>query len=179
MDSFVLPQEFSCTLIENNLIIPNNYFISLFIEPTFPVTNDIDIGFKKLKHFFGNKLKNSIFINKDNSLLKNFNELENNLVILPAEPYDFYVASILLAKAKTITQEYFNIYQISLDSTFGEHIKYSVEDPTESGLNVDGNFWWNQDHDGTGFGESGCWNSLQIKPKFRPKIIKGGLSENK
>jgi hypothetical protein len=179
MDSFVLPQEFSCTLIENNLIIPNNYSISLFIEPIFPVTNNIDIGFRKLKHFFNNKLRNSIFINKDNILLNSFTDIENNLVILPAEPYDFYVASIILAKTKTITKDYFDIYQISLDSTFGEHIKYSVEDPIESGLNIDGDFWWNHDHDGTGHGESNCWDSLQIRSRFQPKIIKGGLSEDK
>lgn len=178
MDSFVWPQEFSCTLIENNLILPNTYQINLYIEPTIPVTNDIDIGFKKLKHFFDYKLKNSIFIEQDHSLLKHFNKLDNNLVSFPTEPYDYYVAAVLLAKFKTITEHYFNIYQITLDSTFGENIKYSVDDPKESGIKMTGNYWWNQDNDGTGFKLSNSWESLQIKSRFRPTLIKGGLSEN-
>lgn len=176
---FSWPTSFACTLITENLIVPTSYNINLSIEP---ITNSpgISAGFKKLRYFIDNYLHNSVFIFQENELVKTFKNIDSNVVLFPTQPYDYFVGSVLYQKFLSITEKYFHIDFISVDSAVGDRIQYSIMDPEDCGLELSGNYWWNTDSTDTGLRPDAKWDDLNIDdlPKFEPKIIKGGRSEN-
>ena len=80
-----------------------------------------------------------------------------------------------------ITSNYFEIAQITVDSIVGDRIQYTLWDPQECGLDLDGDHWWNWDNPNTNSDDNTAWKDFNLKDnqKFEPTIIKGGLSENK
>ena len=105
---------------------------------------------------------------------------DTNTVYFPTEPYDYFVGSILFRKFQVITEKYFEIGFITIDSAVGDHVQYCIRDPEETGLDLSGEHWWNMDNLDTGTGESLSWVDLDLhdSPKFEPRIIKGGRGEN-
>lgn len=126
------------------------------------------------------KMSSSVIINQNNPLLDTLKNIETNLVVLPSEPYDFYVGSILFSKLFAITEKYFDINYITIDSAVGDCVQYTVWDPEDSGLNIQGDFWWNRDNANTNEFAKTKWEDLNLKDvqRFEPTIIKGGLSES-
>lgn len=177
MTQFIWPAQFACTLITENAVLPNSYSISISIEPIDKQAN-IALGFRKLRHFVENHLHNSIFICKDNPLAAALENVENNRVIFPSEPYDYCVGSILYTKFLTICDKYFDIEFITIDSAVGDHVQYTIIDPDECGLDLEGEHWWNSDTADTGTGNTMSWKELNIKEgsSFEPTIIQGGLN---
>jgi len=181
LTQFVWPTSFVCTIVTENLVLPTSYNINVSVDPSSGTQLNINTGFRKLRSFVDIKLQNSIFIWKGSDLADALSNVGNNRVIFPTEPYDFFVGCILYNKFLSITHEYFQIDFISIDSAIGDHVQYTIGDPEESGLDLDGNFWWNTDTLDTGTGEDIPWDDLDIgvAAKFEPRIIQGGLSENK
>jgi len=175
---FIWPAGFACTLITENIIVPNSYAISVHIEPN--GQSNIGLGFRKLRYFIEHYLQNSILISKDHPLVPVLKSMDTNLVIFPVDPYDFYVGGILLSKFANITQKYFDIDCITLDSGVGDHIQYCIEEPEDCGLELKGDHWWNMDSTSTGSQDEDSWEGLNLDdgPKFEPRIIKGGRSED-
>ena len=70
---------------------------------------------------------------------------------------------------------------MTVDSAVGDHVQYCIRDPEESGLDLSGEHWWNMDNLETGTKIDVSWDDLELNdsPKFEPRIIKGGKSENK
>jgi hypothetical protein len=180
LTQFSWPANFSCTIINDRLILPTTYNINIIIDPVSQSQLDINTGFRKLRSFVDVRLQNSVFICKENPLYNSLGDLINNQVIFPTEPYDYFVGCTLYKKFISITEQYFQIECISIDSLVGDHVQYTIVDPEEAGLNLDGNFWWNTDDLDTGVGNDIMWDDLNITsgPKFAPKVIQGGLSEN-
>lgn len=177
-DQVVWPTEFSCTLVTDNLILPNLYNITIAVEPIGQV-NNIGLGFRKIRQFVDEYLNNSIVICDKHPLLLALQDMETNVVHLPNDPYDFYVGCVLFAKFLKITEKYFHISHFTIDSLVGDRVQYSILHPAESGLDLEGDFWWNTDSVNTGSGDTTSWEDLNISdgPRFAPRIIKGGLSE--
>ena len=178
---FIWPTSFSCTLVTEKVIIPNAYSITISIEP--PDTNNanIAVGFKKIRHFVDEYLQNSIFVCKDHELVKSICELDTNLVLFPTDPYDYFVGSVLYSKFLSISEKYFHIDLLTIDSAVGDNIQYAITDPSECGLDLSGEHWWNMDTADTGLNKSPDWSDLidiHESLRFEPRIIKGGLSEN-
>jgi len=180
LQQFIWPTSFACTIVTENIILPNSYVINVNVEPTTTANGNITLGFKKLRYFVESYLQNAVLIAKDNPLLPALDNVESNLVILPSDPYDYYLGCVLFSKFLAMTESYFDIGLITIDSMVGEHIQYCITDPAESGLDLTGKHWWNMDTLDTGLGSNLTWNDLNIneRPKFEPRIIKGGLSEN-
>lgn len=180
MHQFNWPISFACTLITDNAVLPNTYMINISIEPIENPQSVVPIGFKKIRHFTENYLHNSVFINSDHPLTESLVSLDTNLVIFPAEPYDYFVGGILCNKLRAISAKYFDIEFITIDSAIGDHIQYCIDDPEECGLDLKGDYWWNMDSVSTGIDNSTEWSDLNITdgPRFEPRIIKGGKSEN-
>lgn len=177
--SFLWPSDFSCTIISEKLIIPNFYQIRLSIEPNNARATDINLGFKKLKYFIHNCLSNSILINEKNTALKLFSEFDSNFIPLPTEPYDFFIANILFSKFKIITEKYFELKYLTLESEVGENVQYHVNVHSKMELEKGAKYWWNIDSITTGNNETPTWEELNLhdSPKFSPKVVQGGLSE--
>jgi hypothetical protein len=179
--SIIWPYEFYCTIVNDNIIVPNKYTLKISIDPHIPVKDNIGLGFQRLRYFISEQLVNSVIINQNHQLLPMLTELESNLIVLPADPYDFYVGAILLNKFLSITEKFFDITQLTIDSTIGDHIQYSIWEPEECGLDLTGDYWWNWDNVSTNPNLIVTWKDLNLKEvaAFEPVIIKGGLSENR
>lgn len=175
------PCDFTCIIVSERSFIANNYSFKLSINPIFPIDDTVGTGFKKLRYFIDYQLNNSLFINGQSPYYSSIKDTETNLVVLPCEPYDYYVGSILLNKFLAITSNYFEIAQITVDSIVGDRIQYTLWDPQECGLDLDGDHWWNWDNPNTNSDDNTAWKDFNLKDnqKFEPTIIKGGLSENK
>ena len=177
---FVWPTSFACTIITEKIILPNLYSINVGIEPNHNGPNNISLGFKKLRHFIDYQLNNSVFINQEHPLVKSLGDTETNVVLLPCDPYDYFVGGILYSKFLSITEKYFDIDLITIDSTVGDHVQYCLGHPEECGLDLKGDYWWNMDSTDTGQNKNTNWEDLDLHdmPRFEPKINKGGKSEN-
>jgi hypothetical protein len=177
-ESFVWPCEFACTLVIDNLLIPNHYTITVSVEPNDNI-GDVNLGFKKIKYFISNYLQNSILINEAGSLVPALKTVDSNLVLMPCEPYDYFFVSVLHQKLVTITEKYFDINYITLDSLVGDHVQYLVNYDNQLELDTGKTSWWNMDSVNTGHGDPLSWEDLNFRdtPKFVPKIVQGGLSE--
>jgi hypothetical protein len=176
---FVWPTGFACTIITENSVIPNSYSINISIIPLTDAQN-IAIGFRKLRHFVENYLQNSIFVFKENKLIKPLENIDTNIVLFPTEPYDYFVGSVLYSKFLSISEKYFHIDLLSIDSAIGDNVQYSITDPEDCGLELSGDHWWNMDSTNTGLPRDSSWGDWDINdgPKFEPRIIKGGRSED-
>jgi len=180
IDSFVWPTDFACTIITENLILPNAYSIHIGLEPVATSQEEIGLGFKKIKCFSANYLQNSLFLSKDNLLAKSLNSLETNMVLFPKDPYDYLTALIFYRKFSAIVGNYFHINFLSIDSVIGDHIQYTITDLEELDTELNGDFWWNKDSVNTGTDDHTTWETLNLipSPKFSPVLVKGGLSES-
>ena len=172
----VWPVSFVCTLVTETRILPNSYSLNISILPIETAPGGISIGYKKIKFFVEQCLHNSIFISDDNPILPALAETNNNLVIFPTEPYDLFVGHILYTKFLTISEKYFHIDMINIDSIVGDNICYNIADTDSCGLKLEGEHWWNSDSTHTGHGPVTGWGDLtdEPSPRFEPKIIKGG-----
>ena len=172
----VWPVSFVCTLVAEDRILPNSYTFNISILPIETAPGGISIGYKKIRYFVDQYLHNSIFINKENPLLESFTKSNNNIVVFPTEPYDLFVGHILYSKFLTISEKYFHIDMINIDSIVGDNICYNISDSDSCGIELEGNYWWNMDSTFTGHGIVESWGDLanEDSPRFEPRIIKGG-----
>lgn len=178
MNNFVWPTHFACTQITNQTVFPNSYSLSICIEPISTKSN-VNLGFKKLRYFVENHLHNSVFIYENSPIVDSILQLENSKVLFPVEPFDFSVASVLFCKIISITSKYFDIDYLTLDSVTGDHVQYTLSDPADAGLDLDGNNWWNTDSPCTDNTSVISWEELNLKnhSSFSPIVIKGGLDK--
>lgn len=179
LEPYIWPTSFACTLVTDKILLPNHYTITVGIDPVDPVY--FSLGFRRLKAFIDLYLHNSIFILQNHDLVESILKLETNTVKLPTDPYDHVVGCILLRKFQSITYKYFEIEHITIDSAIGDNVQYCIRDPEETGLELSGEQWWNNDNLDTGKGMLISWTDLELQdgPKFEPRIVKGGRSENK
>jgi hypothetical protein len=172
----VWPVNFVCTLVTENRILANSYTMNISILPIDAAPGGISTGYKKIRHFVDLYLFNSIFIAKENPLLEPLTNSGNNIVVFPTEPYDLFVGHVLYSKFLAISEKYFHIDMINIDSIVGDNICYNIADTDSCGIDLDGDHWWNMDSTFTGHGITESWGDLADtdSPRFEPKIIKGG-----
>ncbi len=172
----VWPVSFVCTLVTEDRILPNSYTLNISIVPIDAAPGSISVGYKKIKHFVEQYLHNSIFISKDHPLVESLSGTATNLVLFPTEPYDLFVGHVLYSKFLSISEKYFHIDMINIDSIIGDNICYNILDTDGCNLDLDGDHWWNADSTHTGHGPVESWGNLteDSSPRFEPKIIKGG-----
>jgi hypothetical protein len=180
LTTFVVPIDFACTIVNENLILSNVYQIKLAIDPN-DSSDKIGIGFQRIRHLVDNCFQNSVLVNQSNKLAKEFSEIENNVVYLPCEPYDLYVGSIILSKLLAVTNEYFDIQYLTVASAVGDSVQYTVHSPFDCGLDIEGEHWWNSDTVSTGHKTVVTWDELNLipAPAFQPTLVQGGLSGSK
>ena len=176
---FTWPTTFTCTLVTDQIVVPNSYSLGVSIEPDSSNPSNITTGLKKIKLFVERYLQNSIIVKNDHELVKSFEHIETNLVLMPSEPHDYAVGNILYTKLVSITEKYFHIDMVTIDSALGDNIQYCITDLDEYELS--GEHWWNMDTADTGSKNPQNWSDLfDVKDTgiFEPQIIKGGLSDH-
>jgi hypothetical protein len=176
--AFEWPTEFKSCLVREEFIYPNIYNITVSMSP-----NDLDgdlvkLGFKRLKYFIHNYLNNGMIIKQYHPLLTQFDFIKNNTIQTPDEPHDYSLGLLLFHKFSAILENTITVTQITIDSSIGDHIKYTVDTGNQ---NLNGNSWWNRStvetNDLDVFPE---WDDSKIQnAKFEPKVLLGGKNENR
>lgn len=176
MSNCIWTGNFACVAVIENTFIPNIYTVTVSME-TYDKKRNISLGYQKLKYFVENSLHNSMFISKDNSNLLQINQSDNNIVLFPESPWDYLVGIVLYNKIEVITEKYFEINYMTIDSSMGDHVKYTIHDELDSGFDLKGDEWWNMDTPTSNLAKNLSWEKLNLKdsPGFSPKIIQGGL----
>jgi hypothetical protein len=180
-DFFTWPTTFSCVLVLDDMLLPNEYSLSIGMMPSLTQEESRAVGLKKIKHFITKFAHHSTVIPTTHHLLPQISLLQTNAIHLPQAPYDHFFAAALFRKLTAISKNYFTIQQITIDSTIGDRVQYQISsscDVYDEILNK--NSWWNQDNVNTNdLHKFPSWEELDItvSNRFSPKIIKGGKSE--
>ena len=161
-------------------MIPNSYTLKFSIVPRSHQTGNISAGFTKMKYFAEQRLMNSVFISRDSAILPGLALIENNIAIFPTEPNDFYLGAVLFCKFLAITEKYFHIEHMTIDSMIGDHVQYTLRSPEDCDLDLTGNHWWNMDTDYTGSGNPTAWADAHVADStgFNLTVVKGGRVED-
>lgn len=175
MSTFIWPAYFISNVVIDKKIIPNSYSMQVCME-SLDNKSKVSIGFKKIKYFVEHHLNNSILIDTNNSQLPLFQNLDNNIIEFPSEPWDYVIGVILLKKFTQITNKYLIIHYLTIDSAMGDNVKYNIHDELDLDMELSENQWWDKDSPSTNNIEL-LWEDLNIKDNgnFKPKVIKGGL----
>lgn len=178
---FVWTSEIVCTFVSGNIMMPNVYTVSIGMQPNSANTDDVELGFRKIKHFVNEYLSNSIFIDKKSEYAKYLIKMDTNLVLFPNDPYDYLVAAVLYRKIESISEKYFDIDFFTIDSTVGDRVQYTLTRDCVVEDELGGDHWWNKDSVNTGTDDHTSWDDLNLKesPRFSPVVVKGGKSENR
>ena len=181
-DPFIWPAEFSSITVFDDIALPSSYNLTVELFPASSQSSAV-IGFKKIKQFVSKFLQHSIIIPESHHLTLSFLKLSNNVVLVPQDPYDYFLGSVLYRKLTAITKNYLEIQSLAIDSSIGDRIKYhisSLSDSYSDSLNQT-NQWWNMDNLATNhFKEFPSWENFDItsQHKFHPKVIQGGKCES-
>lgn len=178
---FTWPTNFSCTLFIGDVVLPNEYNVTIGMMPG-DGQSISGSGIKKIKEFFTKFVQNSIVINQDHDFLPSLTKFNTNTIQLPQDPHDFFFANVLFHKLSAISQTHFTIRQITIDSSIGDRVKYQVNDScTTYDKLLKKNRWWQQDNVNTNDTHNfPSWEDLDITvaTRFSPRLIKGGRNEN-
>jgi len=133
-----------------------------------------------MKYFTERCLMNSIFISKDSAILPGLDKIENNIAIFPTEPNDFYLGAVLFSKFLAITEKYFHIDYMTIDSMIGDHVQYTLHSPEDCELDLTGDYWWNMDTTYTGSGNPTAWADTDIADStgLNLTVVNGGRVED-
>jgi hypothetical protein len=153
--------------------------MQMTIEPYEFANENIDIGYKRLKYYIQEVLNFSVIINSNHQLLPHLKTLKNYVVEIPMEYNDFAVGSILYTKFSNITKKYFHICVFSIDSILGDHISYTITEPSDIHHDLSGNHWWNTDLCNTNNNHVVSWEELNLNDRSGFTIIQGGKSADK
>ena len=127
-DNFTWPTRVSCVIVFNDILLPSTYNITVSMVPADDSIINSGIGLRKMKEFINRSVQNSLVINSKHTFLPILSQLRTNVVELPADPTDYCLGSILFQKLTTISQDYFHIRQLVIDSTIGDNIQYKIND---------------------------------------------------
>lgn len=146
------PHEWStethCMVFVNNGLLVNNFDIKVGFLPT--VENSIlnDMALDQVEIFFSLFMHNSIIMNK-----KDYEEnvvitkLENNVIMIPDNPNDQTIGSLIFSKLVAIVGDNLDIEYVRLSSELGKNITYTIdaESPELEALLPSKSDWWEDD----------------------------------
>lgn len=182
-NGFTWPTKFSCVLMLDDMILPNDYTLTVSMLPSSIHSDSTIVGLKKIKTFITKYVHNATLISSAHVLFDKLTLLNTNVIQMPHEPHDYFFASLLYRKLSNISNNYFDIVSISVDSSIGDRVQYQV---TDSCITYDyilnENNWWNQDSTQTNtFGKFPSWDDLDVSTTSRvyPVLLRGGKDESK
>ena len=180
-DFFIWPVAFSCVLVLDDIILPNQYNLTIGMMPV--GSESTAMGLRKIKEFISRFVQNSILIRSENQFLSQLGTLRSNTLQLPQDPSDYLFAAVLFRKLNAISADHFTIGQLTIDSSVGDRVKYHISNNNDVYSEIlEQDMWWTQDNVNTNHSEQfPTWEELDIgiNNKFSPKLVKGGKHDNK
>jgi hypothetical protein len=122
----------------------NIYDFTLSMEVGTDNIREQNIAMDRIKYFLSECLENSIFVHKEEKrVIENYTNAGIKVCVVPDEPHDQTVATILLLKLKAITEDKLLITDIYFLSKLSDDVKIwlEIDDIDSSYIN---DSWWNK-----------------------------------
>lgn len=127
-------------LSDDNLLLPNNWKITLEYDAVSDNMLHRDIAMQRLEFMIEEKFNTSTWTNFDNPWVALLHEkMDAFLITLPSDPYDSLIAAATMLKAQSITQGVLDIQACSIVSNLGYNVENIIEydEAEEMGLAID------------------------------------------
>lgn len=120
------------------------YSFTVFIEILTDDPYEQSVALERMKYVIDECITNSIFIEAtEKKAIDTFSSLGMKVCILPVEPYDQAIAMALLLKLNAITDDKFDITNMSFKSQLSDDVEYLIDiDDNFEPYNTK-NSWWN------------------------------------
>lgn len=148
IDSCNWQANFTCMVAVEDLIIPNNYSLTIHfsVKTSDPALQNL--AFERLKFWVLQVLNNSIIIHDQHSNYVNFlKQLSNNFVDLPVDPADYYLVQAIWTKLNKITDGHLEVSVIELASELSDGVNFVADGSEAFILDQEGvlakHQWWN------------------------------------
>lgn len=120
------------------------YSFTVFIEILTDDPYEQSVALERMKYVIDECITNSIFIEAtEKKAIDTFSSLGMKVCVLPVEPYDQAIAMALLLKLNAITDDKFDITNMSFKSQLSDDVEYLIDiDDNFEPYNTK-NSWWN------------------------------------
>jgi hypothetical protein len=120
------------------------YSFTVFIEILTDDPYEQSVALERMKYLIDDCITNSIFIEAtEKKAIDTFSSLGMRVCVLPVEPYDQAIAMALLLKLNAITDDKFDITNMSFKSQLSDDVEYLIDIDDEFEPYNTKNSWWN------------------------------------
>lgn len=120
------------------------YSFTVFIDILSDDPYEQSVALERMKYIIDECITNSIFIEvTEKKAIDTFSSLGMKVCVLPVEPYDQAIGMALLLKLNAITDDKFDITNMSFKSQLSDDVEYLIDiDDNFEPYNTK-NSWWN------------------------------------
>ena len=188
---------FDATVVVDNVIYPNRYNIEINFIPKTKEIQKQNIGFEKIKYLIERLCENSVIFSPSDKTQSIWFKMPVNKILLPGSPYDQLLGIVILRKIISISGDYFEFGNLSVDSKLGDSVKYTVDENSIENKHLQVtdwvgskiNPWWNRNDTATfdqridaktiwtgatSWEELGYESTTKKSKSFNPTVIDGG-----
>jgi hypothetical protein len=135
---------FQASVHHHDKFLMNIYDFTLSMEVGTDIVREQNIAMERIKYFLSECLENSIFVHKEEKkVIENYANAGIKVCVVPDEPHDQTVATVILLKLKAITEGKLLITDIYFLSKLSDDVKLWLEiDDVDGSYTSDG--WWNK-----------------------------------
>ncbi len=120
------------------------YSFTVFIEILTDDPYEQSVALERMKYLIDECITNSVFIEAtDKKAIDTFSSLGMRVCALPVEPYDQAIGMALLLKLNAITDDKFDITNMSFKSQLSDDVEYLIDIDDEFEPYNTKNSWWN------------------------------------
>lgn len=125
--------------------IINTYDIELFLDVTTEDIREQNIAMDRIKYLFDVCLDSCIFVDMhDCKAVDSYAKTNINICLLPDEPYDQVIASVLISKINSITEKHLFVTEIKVKSRICDDVIFYVGENEEADFHGMRNVWWTE-----------------------------------
>lgn len=118
-------ETFSTTIILEDIIIPNQWDITVTLVPDGQHNKLYNKAMERLQYYIAEILDNSIFVGKDNVAALADLKFKAQVHIFPDDPWDHLIAMSLYVKLNSILEGVFLVDNVTISSTQSRGISHS------------------------------------------------------
>ncbi len=120
------------------------YSFTVFVEILTDDPYEQSVALERMKYLIDECITNSVFIEAtDKKAIDTFSSLGMRVCVLPVEPYDQAIGMALLLKLNAITDDKFDITNMSFKSQLSDDVEYLIDIDDEFEPYNTKNSWWN------------------------------------
>ena len=120
------------------------YSFTVFIEILTDDPYEQSVALDRMKYLIDDCITNSVFVEaSEKKVIDTLSSLDMKVCILPVEPYDQAIGMALLLKLNAITENKFEITNMSFKSQLSDDVEYLIDIDDKFEPYTTKNSWWN------------------------------------